>query len=264
MKVSIITITYNSEKTLRDTMESVLIQSYPDIEYIIKDGGSKDGTMDIVHEFEPKFSGRLKYVSAPDAGIYDAMNKGIELATGDIIGIINSDDYLALPNSIDKIVEGFLSHDADAVYGYTKCISQDNPNVILEASNSKYFKPWMMRGGYQLSHPSFYCKKDLYAKYGLFKTKYRIAADFDLLVRLILINKIKLHYIPAEIATFRMGGASSNGMNSFKTMYFEQRQILKENGVKTNAFLFMLRYAFKVFINAYTRFKYNILKLEYK
>ena len=264
MKVSVITITYNSEKTLRDTIESVLKQTYPDIEYIIKDGGSKDRTMDIVQEYAPRFSGRLKFISAPDAGIYDAMNKGIELATGDIVGIINSDDYLSSPNSIEKIIEGFQSDNVDAVYGYTRCVGLDNSTRILKASNSKYFKTWMLRGGYQLSHPSFYCKKELYDKYGLFKTKYKIAADYDLLVRYILLHNIKLVYVPAEIATFRIGGASTDGITSFKTMYIEQRQILKENGVKTSVFLFMLRYAFKIFINKYVRFKYNVLKLDYK
>lgn len=264
MKVSIVTITYNSDKTLRDTMESVLKQTYPDIEYIIKDGGSKDRTMDIVHEYEPKFSGRLKYISAPDAGIYDAMNKGIELATGDIIGIINSDDYLSFPNSIERIVDGFISQEIDAVYGYTRCVCQENTAVIRGASNSKFFKPWMLRGGYQLSHPSFYCKKELYDKYGLFKTKYKIAADFDLLVRLILLKKVKLHYVPAEIATFRMGGASTKGLKSFKVMYDEQRQILKENGIRTNMFFFLLRYAFKIFVNSSAIIKYNVLKCDYK
>lgn len=245
-------------------MESVLMQSYPDIEYIIKDGGSKDSTMDIVREFEPKFDGRLKYISAPDGGIYDAMNKGVEMTTGDIVGIINSDDYLSCPDSVEKLVEGFRTSNADAVYGYTRCVSQDEPKKISGASNSKFFEPWMLKGGLQLSHPSFYCKRELYEKYGLFNTKYKIAADFDLLVRFILLEKIKLHYIPAEIATFRMGGASTNGMNSFKTMYAEQRQILKENGVKTNALFFVLRYAFKVLANLCVRFKYNVLKFEYK
>lgn len=220
--------------------------------------------MDIVREFEPKFDGRLKYISAPDGGIYDAMNKGVEMATGDVVGIINSDDYLSCPDSVEKIVDGFRKSNADAVYGYTRFIGLDNPNAILGASNSKYFKPWMMRGGYQLSHPSFYCKRELYEKYGMFKTKYRIAADFDLLVRFILLKKIKLYYVPAEIATFRMGGASTDGLKSYKMMYLEQRQVLRENGIKTNAFLFVMRYAFKVLVNAYTRFKYNVLKMDYK
>ena len=138
--ISILTATYNSEKTLRDTIESVLRQSFRDFEYILIDGGSKDRTVDIIKEYEPKFEGRLRYISEPDNGIYDAMNKGIRMATGDVVGILNSDDFYTADDALQTIADAFEQHDIDATYGDIHFVNDDDLTKMLRYYSSAVFK----------------------------------------------------------------------------------------------------------------------------
>ena len=178
MKVSVITATYNSGTTLRDTLESVLAQTYPDIEHIVVDGGSTDNTMELVREYEPRYNGRLRYVSEPDKGIYDAMNKGIGMATGEVIGILNSDDFYTSADTVETLIGELERLKVDAVFGDIHFVDSDNLGKCVRYYSSAGFRRWKMLLGFMPAHPSFYCRKEAYERFGLFKTFYKVAADF--------------------------------------------------------------------------------------
>ena len=247
MKLSIITVTYNSERTLRDTMESILSQTFQDFEYIIVDGASKDATLDIIREYEPRFQGKMRYVSEPDKGIYDAMNKGFAMATGDVIGILNSDDFFTSDDVLLAVVDGFAGEYVDAVYADIHYVNTDDLTKCVRYYSSGVFRPWMMRFGMIPAHPSFYCRKAVYDQYGSFDTTYRIAADFEILLRLIFIHRIRTRYVKKDFVTMRLGGASTTGYGSWSLIMKEHLQIMKRHGVVTNRFLLSLRYIYKLF-----------------
>jgi glycosyltransferase involved in cell wall biosynthesis len=247
MKISIITATYNSGKTVTDTLESVLRQSYNDFEYLIIDGASKNKTMNIVKEYEPRFEGRLRYISEPDKGLYDAMNKGLKMATGNVVGILNSDDFYTSDDALQTIADAFNANDIDATYGDIHFVNDDDLTKMVRYYSSSVFKRAYMRFGLMPAHPSFYCKKSIYDKYGYFDTSYRVAADFENLLRLIFINKIKTLYIPKDFVTMRTGGASTAGFGSRRQIMRDHLRAMKQNGVYSNMFLLSLRYFYKIY-----------------
>lgn len=244
MKISIITATWNSGATVRDTIESVLSQTYQDIEHIIVDGDSKDNTMDIVREYEPRYNGKLKYISEPDKGLYDAMNKGIALASGDVIGILNSDDFYSSNDILQSVANEILN--VDAVYGDIHYVNDSDLNKVVRYYSSANFKPERMIMGFMPAHPSFYCRREIYSKYGLFDISFRIAADFEQLLRLLYIQRIKTKYIPKDFVTMRMGGASTSGFQSHKCIYSEHIRAYRKNGVNGNVFLEGIRYLHRI------------------
>ena len=244
--ISIITATFNSEKTLRNTIESVLRQTFQDIEYIVVDGASSDGTMNIVRDYIPKLNGRLRYVSEKDKGIYDAMNKGIALASGDVVGILNSDDFYTSDDVLEKIAETFSSHDVDAVYGDIHFVTDDLTKCVRYYS-SAMFKRWQMRFGMMPAHPSFYCRKSVYEKYGVFDTSYKIAADFENLLRIIFLGRIKIYYIGKDFVTMRIGGASTAGFQSRMLIMKDHLRALKSHGIYSNVLFLSLRYIYKIY-----------------
>lgn len=262
-KISIITATWNSASTVRDTFDSVLRQTYKDYEYIVVDGGSKDETLDIIKEYEPRFEGRMKWRSEPDKGIYDAMNKGIARATGEVVGILNSDDFYTSFDVLQAIAKRFEEQkDIDAVYGDVKYVEWENTTRMLRYYSSKHFRRWWMRLGFMPAHPSFYCKKATYERFKLdgtkiegfkgdpgcayFNTTYKIAADFENLLRMIFVGRIKTHYLWKDCVTMRQGGASSSGMASHKQINKDHMRAFKENGVYSNYLLISLRYLYKI------------------
>lgn len=247
MKISIITATYNSAATVRDTIESVLRQTYSDYEYIIKDGGSKDDTLEICKEYEPRFGGRMKIISAPDKGIYDAMNIGIEVAAGDVVGLLNSDDFYSSNDVLQTIADSFLKNDIAAVYGDIHFVKDGDLTKCVRYYSSEMFKRKYMRLGFMPAHPSFYCKKACYEQYGYFDTSFKIAADFENLLRLIFKGRIKTKYIKKDFVTMRTGGASTAGFSSRKTIMKEHLRGFKKNGVYSNALLLSLRYFYKIY-----------------
>lgn len=247
MKISIITATYNSGKTVGDTLKSVLAQTYHDYELLVVDGASKDNTLEVVKNMEPLFEGRMRYISEPDKGIYDAMNKGIRMATGDVIGILNSDDFYTSDDALACIAWTLENEKVDAVYGDIHYVDDEDLKKCVRYYSSKPFRRWMMRLGFMPAHPSFYCRKEVYEKYGAFDAEnYRVAADFENLLRLIFVNKIKTHYINKDFVTMRTGGASSSGLESHKRIMRDHLKALKKNGVYSNFFLLGLRYIYKV------------------
>ena len=247
MTISIITATYNSGKTVRDTIESVLRQTYSDIEYIVVDGASKDNTMDIVREYEPQFNGRMRYVSESDKGLYDAMNKGIAMATGDVVGILNSDDFYTGNDILEQVAAALTQNpDVDAVYGDIHFVNDSDLNKPVRYYTSKYFRRWQMRLGFMPAHPSFYCRREVYEKYGSFDDTYRAAADFESLLRFIFVHRINIKYLPFDFVTMRMGGVSTSGFKSYRQGYMEHRRAYKKNDVYSNIFLEGLRYLYKL------------------
>ena len=246
MKVSIITSTFNSATTLRDTIESVLAQTYKDIEYIVVDGNSSDETLKIVREYAPAFKGKLKVVSEPDRGIYDAMNKGVSMATGDVVGILNSDDFYSSPNVIEEIVRVISASDIDAVYGDVHYVHPCDTGKCIRYYSSRLFHRTWMRLGFMPAHPSFYCRRTIYEQFGAFDLSYKVAADFENLLRLIYVHRIRTKYLPLDFVTMRTGGASTNGLKSRMGGMNEHLRSLRENGVKSNRFILSLRYFYKI------------------
>jgi glycosyltransferase involved in cell wall biosynthesis len=233
--VSIITVSYNSLKTISDTINSVLSQAYKNIEYIIIDGSSTDGTPDIIKSFGKLIS---KFVSEPDKGIYDAINKGIKLATGDIIGILNSDDFFYDDFVVEKIVNAFIESDADAVIGDVQFVDPKKTSRIVRYYSSKKFNPLKFKYGFMPAHPSFYAKRGLFKKLGYYKTDYKIAADYELLIRFLNINNIRYKYLEMPFVSMRTGGVSTKSLYSNWLLNKEIVRACRENGIYTN-FLFV-------------------------
>lgn len=246
LKVSVITVCYNSEKTISTTIESVLAQTYPNIEYIIVDGKSTDSTLGIVEKSDPGFEGRLKYISEPDKGIYNAMNKGIRMATGDVIGILNSDDFFSENDIISKIAREFEGN-IDAVIADVCFVHPKNLNKITRYYSSKRFKPNKFQWGFMPAHPGFYARKELFEKFGYYKEDYKIAADFELLARFLFKYKISFKYINIPVVAMRTGGVSNKSIRSKVILNQEILRACKENNIITNGFKVYLKYFVKIF-----------------
>ncbi len=247
MKVSIITATYNSAETVRNTFDSVLNQTYKDIEYIVVDGLSKDNTVEIVKEYVEKFGGKMRYISEKDRGLYDAMNKGLAMATGDVVGILNSDDFYTSNDILEVVANNFRDNEIDAVYGDIHFVNSDDLTKCVRYYSSAIFSRRLMRFGFMPAHPSFYCKREVYEKYGDFNTKYKIAADFDSLFRFIYIKRIRTRYIKRDFVTMRTGGVSTDGFRSRWLIMKEHSRVMKSYGVYTNMLFFAIRYPFKIY-----------------
>ena len=246
MKISVITATYNSGRTIGDTLESVLRQTYSDVELIVVDGASRDDTMDVVRRYEPRFGGRMHWTSEPDRGIYDAMNKGIARATGDVIGILNSDDFYTSDTVLERVAEAMAGGDVDAVYGDIHYVRDGDLLRCVRYYSSRPFRRWMMRLGFMPAHPSFYCRREVYERCGTFDTTYRVAADFENLLRLIYVNHIKTRYLPVDFVTMRTGGASTSGLSSHRQIMRDHLRALRSNGVWSCTPLLGLRYIYKI------------------
>ena len=246
MRISVITATYNSGRTISDTLESVLRQTYSDVELIVVDGASHDDTMDVVRRYEPRFGGRLRWTSEPDRGIYDAMNKGIARATGDVIGILNSDDFYTSDTVLERVAEAMAGGDVDAVYGDIHYVRDGDLHKCVRYYSSRPFRRGLMRLGFMPAHPSFYCRREVYERCGTFDTTYRVAADFENLLGLIYVNRIKTRYLPVDFVTMRTGGASTSGLSSHRQIMRDHLRALRSNGVWSCTPLLGLRYIYKI------------------
>lgn len=243
MKFSIITATYNSSKTIADCISSVNKQTYNNIEHIIIDGDSNDNTIEIIKSLQNRVS---KILKEPDKGIYDAMNKGIRIATGDIVGILNSDDFFTSDDAIEKIVSIFEKNKIDAVYGDTCFVKPDNLNKVVRYYTSKWFKPSLFRFGFMPAHPSFYIRRKWFEQLGLYKTDYKIAADYELLIRYLYVNKLKTSYLNFCVVTMRTGGQSNRNLKSNWILNKEIVRGCRENGIYTNMLILSLKYFIKI------------------
>jgi glycosyltransferase involved in cell wall biosynthesis len=280
MKISIITACYNSVATLATAMESVLNQTYPDIEYIVVDGGSVDGTVEIAKEYISKFeakSYKMKVLSEPDKGMYDAINKGIRMATGDVIGILNADDVLEDDQVIERVANTFLTTKntknpkIDVVYGDVRFVreakseklkgkSEEGDGVALSTNelaslrkaktlryySAKRWKPWMLQWGYMPPHPGVYIRRECFERLGYYKTDYHIAADYELLIRYLRKGKLNMSYLDACIAGMRPGGKSTKSWRSNLLLNQEIVRGNRENGYFCCLPMLVPKYFFKI------------------
>jgi glycosyltransferase involved in cell wall biosynthesis len=231
LKISIITVCYNSATTLEDAIKSVLAQNYLDIEHIVIDGGSTDGTASILK----KYKGRIaKVVSEPDDGIYDAMNKGISLATGDAIGVLNSDDFYASNDIIENLVKAFAK-DADMIIGDVVFVDRVNVLKRLRYVSGVGFSPWQLRFGWMPPHPATFVRKNVYETFGHYKTDFAIAADYEFFVRTLISRSLRTVHTSKVLVTMRVGGASTGGFKSTLVISREILRALRENGIYTNS-----------------------------
>lgn len=226
MKVSIITTCKNSESTIEDTIRSVLSQDHPDIEYIIIDGGSTDGTLEIINRYRDRIS---KLISEPDAGFYHAINKGIGLATGVIIGNLNSDDFYPFQNIISQVVGGFSNNAVEAVYGDLHYVDKSNTQKIARNWQAGQYSEGLFLKGWMPPHPTFFVKKEIYNRYGSFNTELRSAADYELMLRFIHRHKISIAYLPQVLVKMRVGGKSNVTLLNRIKANLEDRKAWKIN-----------------------------------
>lgn len=246
MKISIITTTYNSAPTLVNTIESVLRQTHENLEYWIIDGASKDETVEIIKKYEPLFHGRMRWISEKDRGLYDALNKGIKRSTGDIVGILNSDDFFTSDDVLERMAANFTD-DVDAVYGDVHFVNPSDVSTCVRYYSSRHFKPWKMRFGYMPAHPSFYARKSVFEKSGLYSLDYKIASDYDMMVRLFCKHRIKAKYLPIDFVTMRTGGMSTCSIPNRLRLTHEDAVACRRNGVYSNFFLCSFKYLTKIF-----------------
>ena len=228
MKVSIITATYNSANTIIDTLRSLENQTYKNIEYIIIDGASKDNTSDVINA-NP--TGVTSMISEPDRGIYDALNKGIDAATGDIVGFLHSDDLFSSDTAIEDIVKQFNLTSADAVYADLEYVSKDNLSQVVRLWKSGKYNKNKLKNGWMPPHPTYYMKRELYEKFGSFDLSFKIAGDYDSLLRYLWKNNISMSYIPKVLLKMRVGGASNRSLKNIIQKTKEDISALKNNGV---------------------------------
>jgi glycosyltransferase len=228
MKISIITATYNSAATVRDTLTCIASQQYPNIEHIIVDGVSKDNTLTIVGEF----SHIAKTISEKDKGIYDAMNKGVQLATGEVIGILNSDDFYTNAGVLSKVATAFEDPAVEAVYGDLQYVKADNVDVVTRTWKSGTFKKKNLYYGWMPPHPTFFVRRHVYEKCGLFNTTLRSAADYELMLRVLLKFNTRVQYIPEVLVKMRAGGMSNASLKNRLRANKEDAMAWKLNGLK--------------------------------
>ena len=247
MKLSIITVCFNSVATLRDTIESVLTQDYPHIEHIIIDGGSTDGTVGIIQEYIGRSDSKIvSWVSEPDRGIYDAMNKGISIASGDVIGFLNSDDMYANAHVLSELMGALEKNCVDCVFADLVYVDPNNPNKVLRYYNSGQFRPSKFRWGWMPAHPTFLAKRSLFEKVGLFSLDYKIAADYELLIRMLWVSRASYAYIPKALIRMRAGGVSTSGLRHSLLLNREIVAACRANGIYTNLAMVLTKIPLKL------------------
>lgn len=244
MKISIITVVYNRAATIEKAIQSVIAQDYNDIEYVVVDGGSTDGTLAVIDKYIHNIH---QYVSGKDDGMYDALNKGIRLATGDIIGVLHADDWFASHHIISKIAKEFeQNHRLDAVYGDIAFIKENDPNKVVRYYSSSVFKPSLLTWGFIPAHPTFFCKRKCFEKFGYYKTDFDIAADYELLLRFFKVHNIHAKYLPVRFTNMNLGGKSTSGIKSTVKINQEILKACRQNKISTNYFKLYARYFFKI------------------
>jgi glycosyltransferase involved in cell wall biosynthesis len=241
MKISIITVCYNSDKTIEKTIKSVISQTYNNIEYIIIDGKSKDTTIDIIKQYEANVS---NWISEADKGLYDAMNKGISLATGDIVGILNSDDIFTDNFVLENVAKFHNQNNVDASVG--NIIQFNNEGKTVRKYSAKKWNPEKLKIGFMPAHPAIFFKRELFDKYGVYQLDFTIGADYELITRFFLKHKISWKFSNITTTSMLIGGLSSSGVGSYKLISKEIKKALTLNDVKFNYSKVKLRGIWKI------------------
>ena len=241
MKISIITVCYNSAATIEKTMKSLMAQTYRDIEYIVVDGDSNDSTLDIVKKYENQIT---KWISEPDNGLYDAINKGIAFATGDIIGVLNSDDIFTDNYVLENIAKFHLENSIDASVGN---IMQFNKNQkIVRKYSAENWRPDKLKMGFMPAHPAIFFKRDLFEKFGYYHIDFISGADYELIIRFFLVHKITWKFSNITTTSMLIGGISSSGYKSYKLISKEIKKALELNNIQFSYFKVLLRVIWKL------------------
>lgn len=241
MKISIITATYNSAATVRDTIESILLQTHQDWELIIQDGASRDDTLAIVREYEPRCKGRMHIVSEKDSGLYDAMNRGIARATGDVIGILNSDDFYHDEYVLEDINRAMENQPIECVYGDLKFVRAENTKRVVRIWKGSQHETGAFLHGWHPAHPTFYARRECFTKYGGFNTAYAVSADFELMLRFIEVEGIRNRYLHRYFVKMRMGGESTRSIPKIIRSNRGVLRALRDNGFHPSTLLVLRR-----------------------
>ena len=245
MILSIITATYNSRTTISDCILSVFEQKFDDLEYRIVDGGSTDGTRDLVLSFQQGIP-NFYFISEPDKGIYDALNKGIRMATGDVIGFVHSDDFLAHPGVLSRIARCFEDPKVAGVYGDLLYVDKNNTDKVVRKWKSKEYRPGLLRRGWMPAHPTLYLRKTVYEKHGYFDLNYRIAADYDFMLRILRDPDYRFLYLPEVLVKMRVGGASNRSFKNLMLKSREDLRALRANGIPNPIYALFLKNISKI------------------
>ncbi len=251
MKVSLITACRNSAETIASAMDSVFDQTGVELDYIVVDGGSTDATLSLIKEYEAKSGGRMRHISEPDKGMYDAINKGLRLATGEIIGILNADDVLETPETLSHIAAAF-TEGVEAVYADIRFVSgADGLAAMRRARTVRYcsaahWRPWMFRFGAMVPHPSFYARRECFERLGGYSLDYRICSDFELELRFLYLERLRTAYIRECVVAMRLGGTSTANWHSNVLINEEDLRALRAHGIWSCLALIYLKYPFKI------------------
>jgi len=244
VKVSIITVCFNSAETIADTLKSLASQSYKNIEHIIVDGGSSDRTLEVI---EANRCEHTKVISEPDEGLYDAMNKGIKLATGDIVGILNSDDFFESDDVVAAVVGTFLqTPECDLVFGDVVFVDQDDLSKVTRYYGAQHFKPWKLRFGWMPPHPATFVRRSAYEAAGMYRLDMYISADYEMFVRWLLKAHLRWKCLDKVLVRMRSGGVSTSGVRSSITLNREIVRACRVNGIYTNLFFVLSKIPFKL------------------
>lgn len=243
MKVTIITAAYNAAKTIDETLDSVARQSHPDVEHIIVHGASTDGTLSIIEQYRDKLAA---VVSGPDHGIYDAMNKGLALASGEVVGFLNADDVYADTDVLSRVVDIMERENLDALFGDVEFFRSEDPTRTVRRYRSARFSPDQIALGWMPAHPALFLRRRVYESYGVFRTDYRIAGDFEYCARIFHGNTLAYRSLPETLVRMRTGGISTSGWRNTVLLNREVLRACRENGIDTNILKIFSKYPAKL------------------
>lgn len=242
MKISIITVAYNAATSIGATLKSVAAQTHPDVEHIVIDGGSADGTLECIAAHGKHLA---HVVSEPDRGIYDAMNKGIRLASGDVIGILNADDVYSDDQVLARIAALMATEPLDAVYGDVVFFAPDQPAVKVRRYSSRRFSPARIAWGWMPAHPTLFLRRELFDRFGLYRPDFRIAGDYELVARIFKDDNLRYRYLPEVLVRMSTGGVSTSGWRSTLLLNREVLRACRDNGIRTNLLMLLSKYPIK-------------------
>lgn len=243
MKISIITVAFNAEQTIGETLDSVAAQIHPDIEHIVVDGASTDGTLEVIRGHGQRVS---RLISEPDHGIYDAMNKGLQSVTGEIIGFLNADDVYADNGVLARVSATMEAEGFDAVFGDAEFVNPENPSRPIRRYRSAHFCPQSIAWGWMPAHPTLFLRRQVYEGFGLFRTDYRIAGDFELVARIFHGGRLSYLHMPEVLVRMRTGGVSTSGWRNTILLNQEVLRACKENGISTSLLKILSKYPTKL------------------
>lgn len=243
MKISIITVAFNAARTIADTLESVAAQTHAEIEHIVVDGASTDGTLQIIERHRKHIS---RLISEPDQGIYDAMNKGLVLAKGEIIGFLNADDVYAHNGVLERVSATMAKDGLDALFGDAEFVNPDRPDQPVRRYRSERFHPKRIAWGWMPAHPALFLRRHVYERFGMFRTDYRIAGDFELVARMFHGDTLTYRHLPEVLVRMQTGGVSTGGWRNTLLLNREVLRACRENGIPTNLPKILSKYPAKL------------------